>query len=197
MAQAERKVVAAAETDHISDLPRSIRTSARLSASDLGHADGLRHAVLTLVGDEQYERAQKRLREFAQLKAAYPKFEARAERYINYANDLIFSIKAKRSFPGIEKLAPSKQQDLHDRAFEHLRDLLATLKKIEQIDREVRAEDVRSTVWVIKALVYGTFAVLIFAFLLEVSQGLIPSATIVVDDALNSVTNWLFDKLNL
>lgn len=169
----------------------------KVSSEDLGRADSLRHTILTLVSEEDYPRAILRLKEFQESKHEFPQFSARAARYVSYATDLINGIKAKRSFPGVQALAMSKQQELLDRANEHFKDLTATLRKIEQIDREVRAEDVRSTVWVIKALMYGLVAILVVALMRELSRGVLPSAGIVADDFINRFTDWLFDTLGI
>jgi hypothetical protein len=75
--------------------------------------------------------------------------------------------------------------------------LKATLRKVERIEAEVRLDDVRSTVWVVKASIYCIFALLVLGFLLELSRGVLPAATIVVDDAFGHVTNAVFDKLGM
>jgi hypothetical protein len=169
----------------------------RFQQPDYGKPDGLRHAVLNLVNEEEYTRAISRIEEFEDSKYRYPQFTIRANRYLSYAADLINAIKAKRSFPGMENLAVTKQQELYDRAMDHAMDLVATLKKIEQVDRECRAEDQRSTVWVIRAGMIALLAIMAVAFYLEVSDGLIPTIGIVADDVLNHVTNFLFDTLGL
>jgi flagellar biosynthesis protein FlhB len=91
----------------------------------------------------------------------------------------------------------SKQQDLFDRAMSHFEDLKVTLKKIEQIAAEVKLDDVRSTVWVLKALMYCVFIVFVAGFVMEVSKGVLPSAVIVADDTFGTLTNSIFDKLGL
>lgn len=167
------------------------------SSQDLGRADGLRHTILTLVSEQEYERAIKRLVEFQESKHEYPKFDIRAGRYVRYATDLINAIKAKRSFPGWHFLNMSKQKELHDRAKEHFDDLTATIRKIEQIDVEVRAEDFRSTVLVVKAAIYSLFAILIIGFFRELSRGVLPALGFVIDDSFTGVMNWVFDTLGL
>ncbi len=176
-------------------LVRSIQL--KISAEDLGRANGLRHTILTLVVEEEYSQAISRLKEFQDSKHEYPQFKARAGRYMSYAADLINGIKAKRSFPGVQTLAMSKQRELYDRATEHFNDLTATLRKVERIDREVRAEDSRSTVWVLKAMTYGCLAIFVVAFARELSRGLLPSVGLVADDLLDNITNRLFDSLGL
>jgi hypothetical protein len=91
----------------------------------------------------------------------------------------------------------AKQQELFESALSHFDDLRVTLKKIEQIEAEVRLEDVRSTVWVVKAVVYSVSALLLVGFLLEISRGVLPAAEVVLESAASDGTNWLFDKVGI
>lgn len=171
--------------------------SARMAASvkDVGQVDTMRHTILTYVASETYDKAIEELKKYVTTKSEYPQFEARAERYVSYAIDLINAVKAKRSFPGLQHLAMAKQQELFDKAMDHFEDLKATLRKIEQIDREVKLEDVRSTILVVKAAVYCAFALLALGFLLELSRGVLPAIYVVVDSGFGNMTNWIFDKI--
>lgn len=175
------------------------RLAARMSENmkDKDNADSFHNTILALVANENYIRAAEEIQTYVESKSEFPQFKERASRYVNYANDLMNAIKAKRSFPGLQHLSMSKQQELYDKAMEHFDDLKLTLRKVEQIDREVRLDDVRSTVWVVKAAVYCLFAILVLAFFMDISRGLADSVYIVVDDAFGSLTNWFFDSLGI
>lgn len=174
------------------------KISARMRASvSEGGANSFRAQVLSMVANENYAKAVDELRAFAESKHEFPQFHVRAERYLSYAVDLINGIKAKRSFPGLQHLSMSKQQELHDRAMDHFEDLKATLRKIDHIEKEVKLDDVRSTVWVVKAAIYCVFAILILGFLLELSRGVLPAASIVADDVASRTINFIFDKIGL
>lgn len=175
------------------------RFSARMQAAvkDLGAVDSMRHTILSYVASENYDRAIQELQKYIDSKTEYPQFKARAERYSSYATDLVNAVKAKRSFPGLQSLSMSKQQDLFDKAMEHFDDLKVTLKKIEQIDREVKVEDVRSTVLVVKAAIYCLFALATVGFMIELSRGVMPTAWRVIDYFLSDATNFIFDKIGL
>ncbi len=184
-----------AERHQQRDMESRISARMRKSMSEHGDRDGIRSIILTNVTSENYERAIEEFQAYVESRSAYPQFSLRAERYLTYTVDLINAVKAKRSFPGMHHLNMSKQQDLYDRAMSHFEDLKATLRKIEQIDKEVKLDDVRSTVWVVKALIYCVFTLLVLGFLLEISKGLVPAANIVMDDSFGSFTNLVFDKL--
>ena len=175
------------------------KISARMKASvkDAGDVEGLRAAILSRIARENYDGAIEDLKSYIESKNEYPQFKVRSERYLNYAIDLVNAIRAKRSFPGVQHLSMSKQQELFDRAMEHFEDLKVTLKKVDAIEREVRLEDVRSTVMFVKAAIYCVFAIVILAFLLEASHGLLPTIGVVVDDTFGSLVNWLFDKAGM
>ena len=175
------------------------KLSARIAASvkDVGQMDSLRHTILSHVAGEQYDRAIGDLKAYAAAKSEYPLFDVRAGRFVSYAIDLINAIRAKRSFPGLNQLAMSKQQELFDKAMSHFDDLKATIRKIETIERDVKLEDVRSTVLVVKAIVYSLFAFLILGFFLEISRGVLPTAFVVVDSSFGEITNWFFDKIGM
>jgi hypothetical protein len=175
------------------------RLSQRMQAStkDVGAVDTFRHNILSHVATEAYTTAIDEIKEYADSKGEYPAFKDRAGRYASYAIDLVNAIKAKRSFPGLQHLSMSKQQELFDRAMEHFEDLKHTLRKIEQVDREVRLEDVRSTVWVVKAVVYSVTVLLTVGFLLETSKGVIPAIDVLLDQSFGDVTNWVFDKIGM
>jgi hypothetical protein len=173
--------------------------SARMKASvkDVGQVGTVRHTILTYVATEGYAKASDELNAYVLSKAEFPQFEGRVERYVSYANDLINGIKAKRSFPGFQHLSMSKQQDLSDRAMDHFEDLKLTLRKIESIEKEIRLEDMRSTVLVVKAVMYCCLAMLIIAFLKEISRGVLPTAVVVFDNLFGDIVDKIFNLIGM
>lgn len=173
--------------------------TARMEASvkEIGQVDTMRHTILNYVANENYDRAIQELQDYVASKADYPQFKQRAGRYATYAIDLINAVKAKRSFPGLQHLAISKQQELFDKGMAHFEDLKATLRKIELIDREIKIQDVRSTIVVVKAAVYSCFAILVCAFLLDVSRGTWPTVVRVIDSFFNRFIDYIFNMTGL
>ena len=167
------------------------------SEKDYGSHDSVRRALLTYVAEERYDHALQELERYAASKGDYPQFEVRAQRYVTFAKGLIGGIKAKRSFPGLTSLALSKQQELFESAMEHFDELNDALRHVERVEREARLEDIRSTVWVVKAVVYCVSALLVAGFAREVSRGMLPSASIVLDDASSKAANWICEKIGL
>ncbi|MBX3041303.1 MAG: hypothetical protein KF789_11410 [Bdellovibrionaceae bacterium] len=160
--------------------------------TDLGRADSLRYNILSWVLNERYDRAIQELREFENRPSPYPTFHARVSRYILHSIDLIFAIKAKRNFPGINSLTRAKQQELREKFKEHFKELRLILMRVEKAEADLRIEDVRSTIYVVRALWIAVVAVIVLAFSLEIMRGLAETVGLVTDDALIRVTDWMF-----
>lgn len=160
-------------------------------------AEQVTHSILKHVTQEDYPKAIEQLKAFLELRPEYPQFKVRSERYITYGIDLINGIKAKRNLAGVKQLASAKQQELYDKALDHFADLRKTLKKVERIEQEVKLEDIRSTIWVVKALGYCTFAILLLFFFIEISQGVLEGANIIADDVISDLVDKLFDSLGI
>jgi hypothetical protein len=160
-------------------------------------AEWLGQNILKAVSKEDYNAAAELIKKLDGLHPEYPQFKIKTERYVSYAIDLVNGIKNKRNLANVKQLASAKQKELYDRALSHFEDLKHTLKKVEHIEHEVRLDDIRSTIWVVKALVHCTLAILVFFFLLEFSNGVFQSATAVADDYVNQLVDKTFDYLGI
>lgn len=165
--------------------------------TDLGRADSLRYNILTWVLEESYDKAIQGLRDFMESESPYPNFHDRVSRYVNHSVDLIYAIKAKRNFPGINSLTRAKQQELREKFKEHFRELQYILVRIEKVETDLRVNDARSTMYVIKALWMAGVCIVLLAFTLEAARGLAVTTQVVADDAINDTVGWIFDKLHL
>jgi hypothetical protein len=169
----------------------------KLDRKDLGKADTLRYNVVTFVVEENYDRAIEELRTFMNGPSDFPKFKGRVERYVEHSVDLINAIRAKRKFPGANSLTMAKQQELKERFHQHFNELQQVLKNIDRIHNELKLDDIRSTVWVVQALINSVFVIVLIAFLMEASGGLAGNAWQVADDFFISLTSGIFNKLGL
>ncbi|WP_374073306.1 hypothetical protein [Bdellovibrio bacteriovorus] len=163
--------------------------------ADLGKPESLRFNILTWVLDERYDRAIEELKDFLEKPSEYPNFQSKITRYIHHSVDLIYAIKAKRSFPGINSLTRAKQQELREKFKEHFRELQYVLKIVEKIQGDLRVQDVRSTIYVVRAAWFAVVAIVALAFWLEIVHGLAKTSYLVFDDAFGQVANWLADKI--
>lgn len=168
-----------------------------IERTDLGKPDSLRYRVLTMVLDERYDSAIQELREFIDTPSDYPDFKSRIGRFVNHSVDLIYAIKAKRSFPGIASLTRAKQQELREKFKEHLKELQYSIKKIEKNETDLRVSDARSTIYVVRALWYSVVLLAAMGLFLEVTHGLANTSVVVVDDLAGRATSWLLGLFNL
>lgn len=190
--------VQATQEDVMTNMTSQMRaSSAKPATGGAGPQSIVRNTILTHVTEERYERAIESLNAYVNSRPEYPEFKRRAQKYVQYGTELIQAIEAKRSFPGWNVLNMSKQKDLFETALRHFEDFKATLGKIETIERDVKIEDVRSTVWVMRACVYSVCLLLAFAIAREITGGVIPSANILIDSTTSQVVDFIFDKLKL
>lgn len=176
-------------------LKRDFKPELQIDRQELGPGDTLRYNVLSYVVEGNYERAIQEIKNFLERDFEHPSFKARVERFLLHAIDLVNAIRAKRNFPGAHMLTMAKQKDLNEKFMSHFQELQHLLKKVEKIQRDVRIEDVRSTVLIVKALIHSVIALAIFAFAMEVHSGLFQTTVVVFDELSTDLINWIFSFL--
>lgn len=164
---------------------------------DFGRADSLRYNILMWVLDEKYDKSIQEMRNFLINPSEYPNFKGKVERFVTHGIDLIYAIKAKRNFPGIASLTRAKQQELREKFKEHFRELQSVMKKIEKIQVDLRIEDARSTLYVVRALWVAGASIAVLAFFLEVVNGLAKTSHVVANDMLENGVSFLFSLIGL
>ncbi|MBC7466936.1 MAG: hypothetical protein H7256_13185 [Bdellovibrio sp.] len=163
-----------------------------LDISDLGRPDTLRYNVLTFVINEEYDRALKALKDFIEGDSDYPDFKSRNDRYVSHATDLIYAIRTKRNFPGINALTRTKQQELRDKFKEHFKELKTILRKIEVCLEELRLNDAKTTRILVKSVWLATFALFVSGLFIEFYQGMGMTSVVVFNEFIDKTMNWLF-----
>lgn len=165
-----------------------------IDLSDIGKPDTLRYNILTMVVNEEYDRAILTLKEFVEMDSPYPNFRVRTERYALHAIDLIYAIRTKRNFPGLSSLTRTKQQELKDKFKEHFKELRFVMKKIEDTLEDLRISDVRSTTMVVRSLWLSLVVLFAAGFFIEVVTGLGYTVEILFNDYLEKTLNFFFNK---
>ena len=168
-----------------------------IDPADFGKADSLRYRILRWTLEQKYDEAINELKSFLEKDSEYPTFKEKVSRYINHSIDLIYAIKAKRNFPGIHSLTRAKQYELREKFKEHFKEMQNILKKVEKVETDLRIEDARSTIYVIRALWVAGLCLVLLWFILEFTRGLALTSSIVADDALSKSTDFIFDTLGL
>jgi hypothetical protein len=164
----------------------------KIDASDFGQPGSLRNIVLQSVLDEDYNKALEEIKLFSEGPSEFPNFIPKVTRYLNHSRDLVYAIKAKRNFDGISSLTRAKQQELREKFKEHYGELKFVLRRIEKIESDLRIEDARSTIYIIRALWIAAMVLVSVWFVMESVGGLAITGTIVVEDLIDKISGWLF-----
>lgn len=163
--------------------------------SEFGAPDSMRFNVLNWVLDGRYDKAIEELRAFMERPSEYPNFKDKTLRYTQHAIDLIYAIKAKGSFPGLTSLTRAKQQELREKFKSHFKELQAVLRIIENIQGDLRVQDARSTIIVVRAIWLSILAIVTLSLWMDVSGGLAKTSFLVFDDFFGQFANWIADKM--
>jgi hypothetical protein len=190
-------ITSVTEFAHISEMQDELRKKLMESSrKDLGRMDSLRASILGLVVAENYERAVDEMVAYVDLKTSYPGYQERVQRLVQHCSELIQAIKTKRNFPGLAALSLAKQQEIHEKVLAHFEDLKQHLRQIEKIEREHKLEDVRSTVWVVRAFAQSVALVFAVAFVLDVKNGMFNSLLMVTEGFVDNACAWLVNLIH-
>jgi hypothetical protein len=175
--------------------PKISENTTESNAEKILDIDELRSEVLNAVADDDFDRAIETLYHFLNQPSDYPQFRNRLVRLVGHAVDLVNAIRAKKSFPGLSNLTRSKQQEIADRIRDHFNELQGAINKMDRVIDQLRREDVRSTIWIIRAIIYASGVIVIVAFLKEVTGGLWGVFETVTSNSLDKGIDWVVGLL--
>ena len=192
------EVVSLTEHHHLSEMHENLRRKLQEAhRKDIGERmNSVRTAVMGAVVGENYDEAKQELKSYVDYKSSYPLFQERASRYVDHCCDLIQAIQIKRTFPGLASLSLAKQQEIHEKVLEHFEELKQNLKQIEKVEREHKVNDMRTTVWVVRAACQVTVGIVFAAFLIDLQSGLFSSVFQVTNVAVDDISTWLVNLIN-
>ncbi len=192
------EIVSLTEHNHISEMHENLKRKLQEShRKEIGERiDSIRATVMGAVVAENYENAKDELTTYIGYKSSYPAFQVRAERYVEHCCDLIQAIQVKRNFPGLASLSLAKQQEIHEKVLEHFEELKQNLKQIEKVERESKVNDLRSTVWVMRAACQVVVAIIGVWLFIDVRAGLFSSFLTVIDASVDEASTWLVGLIN-
>ncbi len=178
-------------------LSRSRRGINEFDLSDLGTPDTLRYNVLTLIINEEYDRANHHLKDFLNTDSEYPNFRQRTEKYIKHSLELIQAIKSKRDYPGMALLTKTRQAEVREKAREHFQDLKSVLRKVEICQEELRLTDIKSTTILMRTIWLVVVFIAIAAFVKELVDGLGSTFLIIFDQQLGEWIHLFFISVGI
>lgn len=165
---------------------------ARLKDEFQGRQEGLKQIILKSVVLGDYEKAEKGIEHYLEVKKEYPEFSPRVEQLMKHSKELINAIRSKRSLPTLSQLTMSKQKEIMDHVVSHFNELKTTLKTIERIAKDVTLSDIRSTVWLIKTVSYVVIGLSVLFFLKNFNSEIGQPFWVVF----NEVVTYLFDAIS-
>lgn len=143
-----------------------------ISRADLKRV-GLLRVVLTYVVDGRYDEGLRVIKDHVENKREYPDFRDRTERLVNYCEEIIQSIRQKREHLTNSSVSNSKQHEIREKVQLFFKELKKALVAMEQVEREMRVEDIKTTVWVVKAGTYSIVCVFFVLLYFELTGGVI------------------------
>jgi hypothetical protein len=194
----DNAVLSLTEHAHMAEMEENLRRKLdEARKTDMGRGDGLRRQMLSWIVREEYESAKNALDDYIEGRGEFTEFQRRARRHVVHCHELIQAIQTKRGFPGIGQLSLSRQQEIHEKVLQHFEELKANLKQIERIERDSHLADVRSTVWVLRALSATLFLIAVAWFMVDLNSGLLSSAVYVAGGILDEFSFWFVQRLGL
>lgn len=157
-----------------------------------GKTNGLRHLVLSSVVDGNYDGAIKELRLYEDLNSNLPIFKNHTERYFSHCEELIRAIDSKFKFAESKSITRTQKQDLHAMVRKHFRALSDSLRQIETIENNIKVQDLRSTIWVVKATTISVTMLLMFFSVMEARGQLLRPIVNFVEIAIHNVVRAIF-----
>lgn len=117
-------------------------------------------SLLTNLQNFKYDEALKILEDFKEAKFSFPPFKRKTEKLFDLCTEHINAIKNKLDMPGFNNLLQSKQEELQQSALENWEHLKILLRRIRAIEKDFAAQDARSSLIVVKALMFSSIMVI-------------------------------------
>lgn len=135
---------------------------------DHKNTEGFRHDILMMVSSGKYRAVLVEIDAFQKEKsAAMPFFHVKTSRYFQYIKQLIEAIREHKTIPQFDQLPAGQQKKVHEQVYLYFDELNNTLKRVEKVIHDLKVQDVRSTIWVLKTFSYCVMIVLMSMALAE------------------------------
>lgn len=156
-----------------------------------GKVSSLRHIILSSVVDGNYDDAIHELRLYEDFNSQLPIFRIQAERYFSHCEELIRAIDSKIKFAESKSITRTQKQDLHAMIRKHFVGLSESLRQIEILENNIKVQDVRSTVWIIRALAVSTILILGSLAFIEARQTIVRPVLALIEIGVQTIVRSL------
>lgn len=159
----------------------------KLSENISGRLDGLRYTILSLVVEGRYDTAIAEISFYANSDQKLQVFRTKAQRYLNHCEELIRAVESKIKFCQTRTITRSQKHQLYMMVMKHFHELTDSLKKIERIENDIRVNDLKSTVWVLKSLIMCLGVLIMFGMIQEAVSSMQLPFMVVVNDSVEFI----------
>jgi hypothetical protein len=171
----------------LEDIKSQEELESKLSESISGRLDGLRYTILSLVVDSRYDLAVAEISFYSNSEHKLRAFKIRAQRYLNHCEELIRAIESKIKFCQTRTITRSQKHHLYMMVMKHFHELTQSLMKIERIENDVRVSDLKSTVWVLKAIMVCIGMILMVGMIKEACLTMKDPLSLIVNDSVETI----------
>jgi hypothetical protein len=173
--------------EDISLSPSSIELGADFISSMGSHGDSLKTTVLSLAKAGNFESAKHELKFYQQQNETTPGFEFRTKHYFTHCYELLDAIHNLKHIPNFDNLRAAKQKQIRERIMTYGQDLSSILGRIDKVTNDLKIQDIRSTMWVLRtATLCGGAIIFTLAMIEAISTVGSPITTVA-----NQIFNWL------
>lgn len=169
----------------------------KVEKSIIVRTEVLTSSILRRIAEGQYDEAAGDLEAYCRNRPGFPLFFSKAEGTLKYCQKLIRAIQYKRHQAVGAVNSKAKQQHFQDQVLAHFEDLKAHLRRLEKLEREFKAEDIRSTVWVLKAASLSLFALVALVTFSELYYGLGNEIISTVEETMDMSLEYAFGTFGL
>ena len=157
-----------ADLELVENEPENLQSYIAKEYADHKNTEGFRHDILTMVSGGKYRAVLAEIEAFREEKKnKMPFFEVKSSRYFRYIIQLIEAIEEHKTIPNFDQLPAGQQKKVHEQVFGYFDELNNTLKRVEKVIHDLKVQDVRSTIWVLKTFSFCVAVILSVSAVVE------------------------------
>lgn len=143
--------------------------------------------LLVTMSEFHFDNAMKMVKDYQELRTSYNLYRKQTEKIYEGLLEIIQLIKSKLETPGLRAMLPNKQEEVFEAVYESWDIFKSLLKRLRAVERELATEDARSTLIVVKAIIFSVTMILVVFIITEIFRSVGKSFTAFLEDAVKSV----------
>lgn len=151
------------------------------------YGDSLKTTVLSLAKAGHFDTAKRELKFYQQQNATTPGFEFRTKHYFAHCYELLDAINNLKHIPNFDSLRAAQQKQIRERIMTYGQDLSSILGRIDKVTNDLKIQDIRSTMWVLRtATLCGAAIIFVLALTEAIATVGSPITTVATQ-----IFNWV------